>query len=43
MAQALDLSWLGPYGNRQHEDWERQGSWEWRRRRIYRGSDPMEI
>ena len=23
--QSLDLSWLGPDGNRQHEDWERQG------------------
>ena len=25
MAQALDPSWLGPYGNRQHENWEPPG------------------
>ena len=39
MAQTLDLPGLGPYGNRQREDWERQGLRAWCRRRICQGSD----
>ena len=41
--QSPDLGWLGPHGNLQLEDWGRQGSWAWCRRRSCQGLDPMGI
>ena len=43
MAQSLELSELGPYGNSKLEDWGCQGSWAWRSRWSCQGSDPKGI
>ena len=40
MVQSLDLPELGPRGNRQLKDWERQGSWAWRSRWNLGGLGP---